>query len=100
MVFRSPRGYGCCPFLSGGSVVVDSLLIVTPILGFCYCSMFCCALLCVHSSFAIILVGKREQLVALLCLSSWCFRDCCVALPHDAMAGLEISLNRRLPCIT
>ena len=33
--------------------------------------MFCCALLCVHSSFAIIKMGKRE-LVALLCLSSWC----------------------------
>ena len=27
-------------------------------------------------------------------------RDCCVALPHDATVGLEISLNRRLPCIT
>ena len=50
-----------------GSVVVDSLLIVTPIVGFCNCSMFCCVLLCVHSSFAIILMGKRE-LVALLCL--------------------------------
>ena len=34
-------------------------------------SMFCCALLYVHSSFAIILMGKRE-LVALLSLSSWC----------------------------
>ena len=34
--------------------------------------MFCCALLCVHSSIAIILMGKRE-LVALLDLSSWCF---------------------------
>ena len=33
--------------------------------------MFCCALLCVHSSIAIILVGKRE-LVALLDLSFWC----------------------------
>ena len=33
--------------------------------------MFCCALLCVHSSFAIILMGKRE-LVTLLNLSSWC----------------------------
>ena len=31
----------------------------------------CCALLYVHSSFAIILMGKRE-LVALLSLSSWC----------------------------
>ena len=28
-------------------------------------------LLCVHSSFAIILMGKRE-LVAFLCLSTWC----------------------------
>ena len=45
--------------------------------------MFCCALLCVHSSFAIISMGKTE-LVALLCLSSWCL-DCCVALPHDAV---------------
>ena len=33
--------------------------------------MFCCALLDVHSSIAIILIGKRE-LVALLNLSSWC----------------------------
>ena len=33
--------------------------------------MFCCALPCVHSSFAIILMVKRE-LVALLFLSSWC----------------------------
>ena len=40
-------------------------------LGVCYCSMFCCTLLYVHSSIAIILMGKRE-LVALLYLSSWC----------------------------
>ena len=40
-------------------------------MGVCYCSMFCCTLLCVHSSIAIILMGKRE-LVALLNLSSWC----------------------------
>ena len=33
--------------------------------------MFCCTLLYVHSSIAIILMGKRE-LVALLTLSSWC----------------------------
>ena len=32
---------------------------------------FCCMLLCVRSSIAIILMGKRE-LVALLNLSSWC----------------------------
>ena len=52
-------------------VVVDSLLSVTSIVGFCNCSMFCCALLCVHSSFAIISIGKR-QLIALLSLSSGC----------------------------
>ena len=33
--------------------------------------LFCCALLYIHSSIAIILMGKRE-LVALLSLSSWC----------------------------
>ena len=33
--------------------------------------MFCCSLRYVHSSIAIILMGKRE-LVALLNLSSWC----------------------------
>ena len=33
--------------------------------------MFCCSLLYVHSSIAIILMGKKE-LIALLNLSSWC----------------------------
>ena len=40
-------------------------------MGVCNCSMFCCTLLYVHSSIAIILMGKRE-LVALLNMSSWC----------------------------
>ena len=44
---------------------------VTPIVGVCNCSMFCCTLLYVHPSIAIILMGKR-QLIALLNLSSWC----------------------------
>ena len=39
--------------------------------GVCNCSMFCYMLRYVHSSIAIILMGKRE-LVALLNLSSWC----------------------------
>ena len=68
---HSPGGIGCCPFLGGGSDVVDFLFIVTPIVGVCNCSMFCCTLLYVLSSIAIILMGKRE-LVALLNLSSWC----------------------------
>ena len=51
--------------------MVDWLFIVTPSVGVCNCSMFCCMLLYVHSSFAIILMWNRE-LVALLGLSSWC----------------------------
>ena len=55
----------------GGSVVVEFLFIVTPIVGVCNCNMFGFTLLYAHSSFAIILMGKRE-LVALLSLFSWC----------------------------
>ena len=44
--------------------------------------MFCCALLCVYSSFAIILIGKRE-LVALLLFVCLVSRDCCVALTQN-----------------
>ena len=40
-------------------------------MGICNCSMFCCTLLYVHSSIAIILMRKRE-LVALLNLSFCC----------------------------
>ena len=40
-------------------------------MGVCNCSMFCCTLLYVHSSIAIILMGNRE-LDVLLNLSSWC----------------------------
>ena len=40
-------------------------------MGVCNCSMFCCTLLYVPSSFAITLMRKRE-LVALLSLSPWC----------------------------
>ena len=40
-----------------------------PIVGVYNCSLYCCTLLYVHSSIAIILMGKRE-LIALLNLSS------------------------------
>ena len=40
-------------------------------MGVCNCSMFCFTLLYVHSSIAIILMGKRG-LATLLNLSSWC----------------------------
>ena len=67
--------------------------------------MFCCTLLYVHSSIAIILMGKRE-LVALLNLSSWrivmverlflagpwgCLRFVIVVLPdHSHLLFLEL----------
>ena len=50
------------------SSVVVFLFIVTPIV---IILCFCCTLLYVHSSIAIILMEKGE-LVALLNLSSWC----------------------------
>ena len=51
--------------------VIDFLFIATPIVGVCNCSMFCSTLVYVHSSIAIILMGKRE-LVTLFNWSSWC----------------------------
>ena len=52
--------------------------------------MVCYALLCVNSSFAIILKRKRK-LVALLLLSYRCigYYKCSVALPHGAWVGLQ-----------
>ena len=45
------------------------IVLLFPIVGVCNCSMCCCTLLYVPSSFATILMGKRK-LVALLSLSS------------------------------
>ena len=42
--------------------------IFIPIVGARNCSMLCCTLLYVHSSFAIILMGKRELVAGLVCL--------------------------------
>ena len=55
---------------------------VTPIVGFCNRSMFGCALLCVHSSFPIISMGKRAACIALFVFLL--SRDFCMDLPHDA----------------
>ena len=63
--------------------MVDLFFIDTPIVGVCNCSMFCCTFLHVHSSFAIILMGKRAGCFAyFVVLVS---RDCCVALPRGVM---------------
>ena len=97
-------------------VIVDFLFIVTPIVGVCNCSMFYCTLLYVHSSIAIILVGKRG-LVALLGLSSWClvmvgwlflavpwgclwfvivvFGNCC-GIPWSLSLAFSIDCSRRV----
>ena len=48
--------------------VVDFLFIVTPTVGVCNCSMFCCTLFYVLSSIAIILMGKGELVDYLICL--------------------------------
>ena len=48
----------------------DSLLIVTLIVGLSNCSMFCSTLLYFHSSFAIILMGKKELVAMVLFLPS------------------------------
>ena len=66
-----PGGLGCCPFLGGGSVVVDSLVIVTPNVGVCNCSMFLVRYFMSNLFLYFILMGKRE-LVVLLSLSCWC----------------------------
>ena len=53
-----------------GNSIGNNWFIFTPNVGLSNCSMFCCALLRIYSSFAIISIGKKE-LVDLLCLSSW-----------------------------
>ena len=58
-------------------------------MGVCNCSRFCCTLLYVHSSIAIILMGKRE-LVALLDLSSWCFVSGSSSLCHGVVCSLRL----------
>ena len=51
---------------------------------FCGCSEFCCALLCVHSGFAVIFVGEGAGCFALFVFLVFC--DCCEALPHNVMS--------------
>ena len=63
-------------------------LIVASIVGFCICSMFCCALLCAHKWFCNHLDGEER----VGCFALFVFlvsRDCCVALPNGAM-GLSV----------
>ena len=67
-VFHFPGKYETKPYIVAEIFQTFS---IKGFVGVCNCSMFCCMLLYVHSSIAIILMGKRE-LIALLNLSSWC----------------------------
>ena len=70
--------------LRRGSVVVDLLFIVLPIvLGVLCLSLFCYAFFCVRSSFAIIL--KKGGCFASIVLQMYCYYKCSVALPNGAM---------------
>ena len=57
-------------YAGSGIAVDDSLLIVTLVVGVSNCSIFCCTLLYVHSTFAIILMEKRELAALFLLLPS------------------------------
>ena len=52
-------------------------------MGVSNCSKFCCSLLYFHSSFAIILMGKRAGCFAFI-FAFLVPCDCCVALPYGA----------------
>ena len=70
--FGSPGGFGCCPFVGGGSVVlIYYLMYFSLCLGILCLSLFCYILLCVHSIFAIVMKRIRT-LGALLLLSYQC----------------------------
>ena len=88
MHLSPPDDLGCCPFWGGGSVVVDFLLIDTPLVGVCCCSVFCCTLLYVHSSIAIILMGVGAGCFAwfvfLLSCGGW------VALPRGEIESSAV----------
>ena len=61
-------------------------------MGFCNCSMFCCAL---HFMSILVLLSSRERERA-GCFALFIFlvsRDSCVALPYDAM-GLSAVCDR------
>ena len=57
------------PDLLGGRCSKHHQLIKHSFVGVCNCYMFCCTFLYVHSSIAIILLGKKESLLfCLICL--------------------------------
>ena len=76
-------GLGCCSFIGGGSVVVDSLLFVALFAGFCNCSMFCYALLCNH-------IDGEEGYGFFAVFVFLMSRNCYVALPRGVTDLSEV----------
>ena len=56
----------------------------------CLC-LICYALLCIHSSFAIILKRNLEKAgcFAIIVLQMYCYYKCSVALPYGTVVGLQ-----------
>ena len=82
-------GLDCRPLLGGGSVAVDLLFIVTPIVWVCNCSIFCCTLplsiLILRSSCS----GRESWLLCLVCLLGVSWRLCGSSLRyHGFFCGL------------
>ena len=57
-------------------------------MGFCNCSMFCCALLCVHFSIANANLGGKERAGCFALFVFLVSRDYCLTVPHD-VTGLS-----------
>ena len=58
--------------------------------------MLCCVFLCVQSSFAIILMGKRKRACCFALFVFLVSRECCAVLPHGAM-GLSAVCDCGIP---
>ena len=63
------------------ALIFNCLMYFPLFVGVLCLSLFCYALLCVHSSFAIILKTKRKLIV----LQIYCYYKCSVALAHGAI---------------
>ena len=87
---RNKNNFWLCPpiWRPEQQKIVDLLLIAC---WFCVCFLFSYAILCVPSSFAIILTRKRE-LVTLLSLSSWCLVTVIVLCSSSWCRGLVCSV--------
>ena len=82
----NPSGLGCCPFLSGGSVVVDDLLFyVLHIVcgGSVFVFDFLCITLCPYNFSNHLEEEEKAGRFSFIVLQMSC--KCSVALPHGAM---------------